>query len=560
MNSQAELTMPTPLSPMGKVYSYIRFSSDKQRDGHSIDRQSRYAEIWAAEHGMLLDEKLRMRDEGLSAFHQRHVKQGAFGVFLRSIEAGIVPPGSVLIVEGLDRLSRAEPVIAQAQLSSIINAGVTVVTAADGKTYSRESVKANPMDLIYSLLVMIRAHEESETKSQRGKKAIEKHCQEFVLHGFSRKIPGGMDPTWVAYDNKAKRFEIVEEHAATIRRAVAMWLEGYSAKRIEKAFRDEGISTPYAGNSISIGNLLKKRTHNLIGTRIVSANGTEYRLENYYPAVIDRETYHRLIASFHTAPKKVGREPERPCIFTGSQDGLFRCGYCGELMGADNVGRAKNSRRARCTNRQCMTRSVPLLPLEKAVVDFCCDQLNLNSLVGQDRSAEIKSRLAQSRTMLAGLEKQLDRLVEAMMSTDKPAAAFAKRASEIEDQIAALKDAIRVDESVFIVASTSSPTHEAAIKWRTLAADALGTGGDNGDYDARIKIRRLVAETFSKVVYYRYGVNAPAVRPMWERTKESELVLVSRSGVTRHLRFDRHGELIGMVDEDRSPASQRISA
>jgi hypothetical protein len=220
-------------------------------------------------------------------------------------------------------------------------------------------------------------------------------------------------------------------------------------------------------------------------------------------------------------------------------------------MGADNVGTHKNNRRARCTNRKCLTRSVPLLPLEKAVVEFCCDQLNLNSLVGRDRSAEIKSRIAQSRTMLAGLEKQLTRLVDALLASDKPSAAFAARAAEIEEQIASLKEAIRIDESVFVVATNSSPTHEAARKWQALATAALGYGKDDGDYDARIKIRKLVAETFSKIVFYRYGLDKPEVVPMWARTKCSELVLVSRSGVTRHLRFDRNGELVAQVDEAR---------
>ena len=56
-----------------------------------------------------------MRDEGLSAFHQKHVTKGALGTFLAAVEAGKVPPGSVLIVEALDRLSRANPMDAQAQ-------------------------------------------------------------------------------------------------------------------------------------------------------------------------------------------------------------------------------------------------------------------------------------------------------------------------------------------------------------------------------------------------------------------------------------------------------------
>ncbi|MFD1691589.1 hypothetical protein ACFSHR_08620 [Azotobacter chroococcum] len=52
----------------------------------------------------------------------------------------------MLIVEGLDRLSRAEPLQAQAQLAQIINAGITVVTASDGREYNREGLKAQPMD------------------------------------------------------------------------------------------------------------------------------------------------------------------------------------------------------------------------------------------------------------------------------------------------------------------------------------------------------------------------------------------------------------------------------
>lgn len=107
-----------------KVYSYLRFSDPKQALGHSADRQLQYAKAWAAERGLILDESLSLKDEGLSAFHQRHVKQGALGVFLLAVDEGRIPAGSVLIVEGLDRLSRAEPIQAQAQLAQIVNAGI----------------------------------------------------------------------------------------------------------------------------------------------------------------------------------------------------------------------------------------------------------------------------------------------------------------------------------------------------------------------------------------------------------------------------------------------------
>lgn len=161
----------------GLVYSYLRFSDPKQSTGSSTDRQLAYAEKWASEHGLQLDSSLTLRDEGLSAYHQQHIKSGALGVFLRAVEDGRVPHGSVLIVEGLDRLSRAEPIQAQAQLAQIVNAGITVVTASDGKAYSRTRLKENPMDLVYSLLVMIRAHEESDAKSKRVKASIRRLCE-----------------------------------------------------------------------------------------------------------------------------------------------------------------------------------------------------------------------------------------------------------------------------------------------------------------------------------------------------------------------------------------------
>lgn len=138
---------------MARLYSYIRFSTPEQAEGSSSVRQAEYAASYAADNNLELDHSLSMRDEGLSAYHQQHIKQGALGVFLRAVDNGLVPEGSTLIIEALDRLSRAEPIVSQALLSQIINSGITVVTASDGKRYDRQSLKANPMDLVYSFYV-----------------------------------------------------------------------------------------------------------------------------------------------------------------------------------------------------------------------------------------------------------------------------------------------------------------------------------------------------------------------------------------------------------------------
>ncbi len=169
----------------------------------------------------MLDESLSLRDEGLSAYHQQHVKQGALGAFLKAVDEGRIPSGSVLIVEGLDRLSRAEPIQAQAQLAQIINAGITVVTASDGREYNRAGLKAQPMDLVYSLLVMIRAHEESDTKSKRVKASIRRLCEGWQAGTYRGLIRNGRDPQWLRWDGQA--WQLIPERVEAVRYALELY-------------------------------------------------------------------------------------------------------------------------------------------------------------------------------------------------------------------------------------------------------------------------------------------------------------------------------------------------
>lgn len=538
---------------MGKAYSYTRFSMKRQSKGQSVERQTRGSEKWASEHGYTLDTELSMFDLGLSAYHQRHVKSGALGVFLRAIEDGKVAPGSVLIVEGLDRLSRAKPLDAQAQLTLIINAGVTVVTVLDNKIYSLESINDNPMDLIYSLLVMIRAHEESKTKSDRAKDAIESQCRRWIEGSFRGCIRAGADPAWVQWDTETRSFQLVEDEAAKMRRIVELHLQGYTGYRIAQTIEAEGYSHPLKYKSYqAVADGLRVRAHLLIGTRLLKAgrNSIEYQLENYYPALIDETAYNEIISN-QQKPKRRGRIAEVPSIFT-SHNGLFRCGYCGCCLGVNRLTKPIVGRynRARCDNGNgCRTGSSLLDPLEKAVINWCSDQMNLNSLVGQDQSAEIKNRLAASRASVRELERRLAKNIEAMEADDAPASSFAKRAKELETQIATLAHSIRTDEGALMTAS-HKPTIEAAEVWKSLATAAM-----NDDTAARMAVRKMVGDTFQSVVLYRHGVVPLSIEETKHRQdKYWELALVSKSGVTRHLRINRDGDVIRAFDEASAAA------
>jgi len=102
----------------------------------------------------------------------------------------------VLIVEGLDRLSRAEPLQAQAQTGQIVNAGITVVTASGSRQY-RPALERNPMGLVYSLLVMTGAHKESDTQGRHEKAVIRRLCKRWMDGSYRGRIEQGHKPVRV---------------------------------------------------------------------------------------------------------------------------------------------------------------------------------------------------------------------------------------------------------------------------------------------------------------------------------------------------------------------------
>src|SRR4051794_35478661 len=97
--------MPTTAT----AYSYLRYSSPQQSTGDSVRRQMEASAAWCKRNNVTLDTTLR--DNGVSAFKGKHrtaenADTHALARFLAAVESGKVKPGSYLILESLDRLTR----------------------------------------------------------------------------------------------------------------------------------------------------------------------------------------------------------------------------------------------------------------------------------------------------------------------------------------------------------------------------------------------------------------------------------------------------------------------
>ncbi len=232
-----------PTKTRSLAFSYIRFSSLQQMQGDSLRRQTEASEEYAAVIGLRLDYSLNLRDLGVSAYRGRNATEGALAGFMTAIETGRIPAGATLLVESLDRLSRTEILDALALFTNIIRASITIVTLADEKAYNRDAINQNPTDLILSILMMVRAHEESAMKGHRVAKAWAKKR----LVAAETKTPQSkLCPAWLELtksEDGTKAYSVISDRASLLVRMFELAGKGLGKRLIARTFNNEGIQT-----------------------------------------------------------------------------------------------------------------------------------------------------------------------------------------------------------------------------------------------------------------------------------------------------------------------------
>jgi DNA invertase Pin-like site-specific DNA recombinase len=266
------------------------------------------------------DEGLQFSDQGVSAFQGKNAKRGALAKFLRLVEDGFIESGSYLLVEQFDRLSRAEPMKALAQLHTLLQEGIIVVTLNDEKEYSKESMAADQgISLMMSVLQMIRAHEESRTKGIRVKQAWGqkmKKVDEGVM--LTRRLPFWIDP-----DNHRK---LNRKKLPVIKKIFSMAAKGNGATAIAKQLNAEGTETATGRAKYWSAGTIKKllKSQSVIGT-LVTGDGIEH--PNYFPVAIPEALFKKV--NNVTKSSRAIRSPKSSARGLHALAGLLYCAKCG---------------------------------------------------------------------------------------------------------------------------------------------------------------------------------------------------------------------------------------
>lgn len=435
---------------MPTVFSYLRFSSKKQEQGDSVRRQRALADEYAARRGWVIDSRT-FEDLGVSAWKGDNVQNGALGAFLTGVREGKIPSDCVLLVEALDRISRAEPLDALEVFLGIINSGVTLITINDAQEYSRASVKGDWTKLIISIAKMAEANTASANKSIRVKKAWENKRK------GDEKLTA-MAPPWLKLSADRRTWDIVKEQADKVVYIFKLANEGLGAPTIARRLNAEGIKALVGSSREAVVNGKKIQDTNtnwssgtvshvlsnlaVIGT-YVPKKAAGVPIEGYYGAPIVEPKIFWDVQNAKKARRWKGRVHEH--VVSNLFTGLCYCAGCGARM--KFVSSTKPNYYLHCTNSysgvKCSSgrfpyRSIRYEGLEREVLlelVLILEQhwAHLEPLDGGAEKAVLEGQLALKN-------EQYNRLYEMQKAGSRRAA---QEVVQLEQEIDALAEVLR---------------------------------------------------------------------------------------------------------------------
>ena len=488
--------------PPRKAYSYLRFSTPEQMEGDSFRRQTDLAAKYASEHGLELDSSLTYHDFGVSAFDGSNVTVGRFSEFREAVRVGLVPRGSWLLVESLDRISRDHAFDAQTLLSQIISDGIVIVTLIDGRVYSLAELRKDPLGMIYSIMGFMRANEESATKSRRLREAW--HHKRVMMR---ERVLTSKAPAWLQLDRAAGRFTLVPERAATVRRIFAMTLDGVGQHKIAETFNQEGLPTwgrakhwqrsyiaKILANPAVIGTITPHTVERIPGEKDKPARKRRQPAEpvyGYYPAVISQETWAEALA---LRGERVVTAKMAP--ITNILAGLARCPKCGRTMTRVQKGK-KSLPSFVCTAAKagagCEYKSVRYQWVEDRLLRVLPDMIRDRE--GLEEVEEVEDRIAVLRDLIQACRDQIEDAVDALLGLRSPA--LAERLRSLENELPGLQAELAALEGHREV--MAGPLVGSRIE-KAIAALQAPEGGE---------LDRSLANVTLRSLFYRAVINWP---------------------------------------------------
>lgn len=499
-----------------RAYSYIRFSTPEQQNGDSFKRQYELSLAYAELNGLVLDERLTYRDLGVSAFDKSNVRGGQLGAFLDAIESGAVPVGSYLLVESLDRISRAQITDALEIFMAIINRGVTIVTLADGMEYSKAKINKQFTDLIISIAIMSRAHEESLMKSKRIKAAWRSKRANIEVKKLTAMAPG-----WLELSEDRTKY-IPVPHKVQLVQDIFEWSRnGIGAGSIAKRLNEAGVPTFGArAKNMWHTSYIQKILYNrsvlgefqphvvLNGKRVPEGE----LMLNYFPRIISDEVF--LLAASSLQSRRTTGAGRKGIGLSNLFSGLLRCGYCqGSMVYMDKGHTGPRAKLLVCSNSKsgkgCHYVPWEYTFFEKSMLTYCTG-LDVEHFLQLDDAAKteitsLANRISVLKGSIESINGKLTNIMSAIESGANTFPQFLERARQLEQERTHLEFELQSAQKKY-ERTASMKVDIAAV--RATIDDLVSRMGElTGDdlYDLRAELSQQVKRLIGRIMIYPGG-------------------------------------------------------
>lgn len=319
---------------MNKYHLYQRVSKQIQaEEGQGIQRQEQACEHWISDYNKRLlsegksaySKGLIYEDRGKSAYTAANFKRGELGALINDIENGKIEKGDLIVIELIDRFSRANVDFVRSQFQRVLDAGVKIAITKWNLVFEEnmESVSSVTGRILLEIGMYL-AYQESSQKSSRIKASRK------LLEDSGRKSIA-KPPFWLVRNLDLKSYTIIEENAEIIRKIFDLKLNfNYGPQKIIKSLGDLDI---YRYSFDENGNLIKTTKNSPLSESSINAYIRNTNVigkldgKDYYPRIIDDRTFY--------AVQKRTREN------TGGVGEIFRnvfvgVGKCGCLIRKEN--------------------------------------------------------------------------------------------------------------------------------------------------------------------------------------------------------------------------------
>lgn len=283
-------------------------------------------------------------DKGQSAYEGRHLgDEGQLRRFLNLVEDGTIEKGSFLIVESLDRLSRQSVRVALPRFMDLLNKGINIVTLADRQTYSASSSNLD-MELIFSMMIMVRAHEESKTKGMRVSQAW---ANKKSLARIEKKPLSRHCPHWI--ELKDGEYKLIPERVEVVKTIFELTIKGSGQAVVARTLNQRQIPVFGGLARNKSGAWGTSSVNKLIGNRaLLGEYQPTLRVDgvrkpdgdpvfDFFPPALSEEVFYQAQAA--RAERRISGASKQSQTFNVWQ-GIARCYTCGDAMHLINKGRA----------------------------------------------------------------------------------------------------------------------------------------------------------------------------------------------------------------------------